>query len=227
MRLSRLAALAAVAMACATAVGAKHAEAGAARAASVPGARTVASLLQGIPQDGVRLGRSDAPVTLVEYVDVQCPYCSRFSQEVFPTVVRRYVRTGRVRIVFRGLAFVGPESLTGLQWVFAAGRQDRLWNVLELLYANQGNENSGWVTAARLTATARSVDGLRLDTLRRDSAGRGVTAQIRCVAAAARKAHVPGTPYFEVGRSLGSLEPMRLKSFRPADFSAQLDHLLE
>jgi protein-disulfide isomerase len=194
--------------------------------ASAPGAHEIAALLRGIPQDGPWRGRAGAKVTLVEYVDVQCPYCSRFARETFPTIVRRYVRTGRVRILFRGLAFVGADSLTGLRWVVAAGRQDRLWHVLELLFANQGMENKGWVTASRLTSVARSVDGLRLDALRRDSTGAAVTAQIRAAAGAAQRARVPGTPYFEVGPSLRSLEPLRLTSFDPADFAIGLDKFL-
>lgn len=169
----------------------------------------------------------DAPVTLVEYVDVQCPYCARFSQVVFPTIVKTYVRSGRVRVLFRGLAFVGPDSLTGLRWVVAAGRQNRLWNVLELLYANQGQENSGWVTAKRLDAIARTITRLKISTLRRDSGGAAVTAQIRAAAAAARTADVPGTPYFQVGRSLAKLSTLQLKSWNPSDFASQLDTLLK
>jgi protein-disulfide isomerase len=169
----------------------------------------------------------DAPVTLVEYVDVQCPYCARFSHDVFPTIVKKYVRAGRIRVLFRGLAFVGPESLTGLHWVVAAGRQNRLWNALELLYANQGPENSGWVTARRLDAIARSIARLDIGTLRRDSGGAAVGAQIRAAAAAARKADVPGTPYFEGGRSLTALSALQLKSWNPSDFESQLDKLLK
>jgi protein-disulfide isomerase len=193
---------------------------------ALPGAARVASMLKGIPQQGLWLGRRDAKLTLVEYVDVQCPYCARFSHDIFPYLVEQYVRTGRVRVLFRGLAFVGPDSVTGLRWIVAAGRQNRLWNLLELMYANQGQENSGWVTAARLNAAARSVAGLNVKTLRRDAGSAAVTAQIRGAAAAAKAAGVPGTPYFQAGRSVVSLTPLQLKSWRPADFVSQLDGLL-
>ena len=191
------------------------------------GAHQAASPLAGVPQQGLWLGRPHAGLTLVEYVDVQCPFCGRFAREVFPQVVRRYVRTGRVRILFRGLAFVGPDSLTGLRWVVAAGRQNRLWNMLEGLYAHQGAENSGWITTSRLAAVARRVPGLHAVRLRRDSMSAGVTAQIRAAAAAAHAAGVPGTPYFEAGRSLSSLAPLKLTSFDPRDFTPQLDALLK
>jgi len=222
----RVGALAVAVALVAAAVTAGEAGASAAGTSSVPGAQEVSSLLRGIPQRAVWLGRHGAPLTLVEYVDVQCLYCARFSRETLPTIVRRYVRSGRVRILFRGMAFLGPDSTSLLRWTLGAGRQDKLWNVLELLFINQGAENSGWATQARLAAVARSVPGLAVAQLRRDSKARWVAAEIRAAAAAARKAQVPGTPYFEVGRSLTALQPLQLKTFDPADLSAQLDRLL-
>ena len=203
-----------------------HARASTDNRVALPVSAQLAPVLHGIPQHGAWLGRMDAPLTLVEYADVQCPYCARFSRDVFPAVVKKYVRSGRVRVLYRGLAFVGPDSLTGLRWVVAAGRQNRLWNVLELLFANQGQENSGWVTAARLEAVTHDIPGLRLVALRHDSRGAAVTAQIRAAAAAARAAGVPGTPYFQAGRSLSTLSTLQIRSWNPADFGSQLDKLL-
>jgi protein-disulfide isomerase len=195
--------------------------------AGVPGAAHVAAMLKGIPQHGAWLGRSTAPLTLVEFVDLQCPFCARFSSDVLPTVVKRYVRTGRVRILFRGLAFLGADSTTALRFVVAAGQQNRLWNVLELLFAAQGRENSGWVTRARLAAVAGAVPGLRLAQVRRDSTGARVSAEIRAATNAARAAKVPGTPYFQAGTSVLALQPITLRSFEPRDFTAKLDELLQ
>jgi protein-disulfide isomerase len=194
--------------------------------AGAPGAPAVAALLQGIPQHGTSLGNPGARVTVIEYADVQCVYCARFARETLPTIVTRYVRTGRVRIVFRGLAFLGPDSVKALRWTLAAGRQDRLWNVLELLFVGQGAENSGWVTEARLSAIARSVPRLDLARLRHDRGGTTVTAQLGAAADAARKAGVRGTPFFQAGSSLMTLQTLSLKSFDPEAFSRQLDQLL-
>ena len=73
-----------------------------------------------------------------------------------------YVRAGRVRIVFRGLSFIGPDSDTALRAALAAGEQDRLWDVVHGLFVQQGAENSGWVSDAVL----RSFDGTGVDTQR-------------------------------------------------------------
>jgi protein-disulfide isomerase len=193
-------------------------------AASVPGAAGVDALLRGVPQHGVWLGRPTAPVVLVEYVDLQCPYCAAFSKRTLPPLIRGYVRTGKVRILFRGMAFLGADSVTALRWTFGAAGQNKLWNVLELLYRAQGSENSGWVTPRLLASVAAAVPGLNVAKLRRDAARADF--QIAAAAAAAKTAKVPGTPYLEVGRSLSTLQPLRLESFDPQALAAAFDHLL-
>ena len=66
-------------------------------------------------------------------------------------------------MVFQGIAFIGPDSEKALRYVTAAGQQDRLWNVSELIYRNQGTENSGWVTNAFLRSVGAGVPGLDVD----------------------------------------------------------------
>lgn len=97
-------------------------------------------LFGGIAQDGTALGSPLAPVTLVEFADLQCPYCARFALGTLPALVRDYVRTGRLKIVFTGLAFIGPESETALRAATAAGRYNRLWNIVDALYRSGRRE---------------------------------------------------------------------------------------
>jgi uncharacterized membrane protein len=85
------------------------------RAAAVSG-----SSLAGIPQAGAALGNPNAPVTFVEYADLQCPYCAEWARRTLPVLVDDYVRTGKLRIVFRGLAFIGPDSERALRAAIAA-----------------------------------------------------------------------------------------------------------
>jgi protein-disulfide isomerase len=191
----------------------------------VPG-DAAASLLAGIPQRGNELGAADAPVTLVEYADLQCPYCAQYAADVLPELVRTYVRTGDVKLVFRGLAFIGPDSTTALRAVVAAGNQNRLWDVLHLLYASQRAENSGWVTSDLLRAVYARVRPFDARRMSKDTATDAVTRTIAGFARAATADGVRSTPSFTVGRSGGELEPLAVSALDPAAFAPTLDGLL-
>jgi protein-disulfide isomerase len=162
------------------------------------------SAFAGIPQSGLTLGSSDAPVTLVEYADLQCPYCALWATDVLPVIVRDYVRPGRVRLVFHGLAFLGPDSETALRASLAAAEQNRLWPFVHELYARQGPENGGWVDGALEPAATRT--GVDLDLVLSQSSSPAVERQQLAAARAAERAGVRGTPSFELGRTDGRLE---------------------
>lgn len=191
---------------------------------SLAGAGITRALLEGIPQQGNELGRPTAPVTLVEYADLQCPYCARFAVQDLPLLVREYVRGGRVRIVFRGLAFVGPDSETALRTVLAAGDQGRLWQVTELLYHNQGPENSGWVTEDLLRRVGESVPGLSVGRMLNGRYGTSVEEARSAAVAAAQRDGVTGTPFFSVGRTGDDMQP--LASNDPRAIRGAIDALL-
>ena len=96
------------------------------------------TLLDGIPQDRATLGAEDATVTLIQFEDLQCPVCKSYQEEGFPGVVEEYVRPGKVKLRFVGLAFIGPDSEKALLHVIAAGDQGKLWQLTDALYQSQG-----------------------------------------------------------------------------------------
>lgn len=172
-------------------------------------------LLAGIPQRGPVLGRATAPVTLVEYADLQCPYCAQWARQTLPVLIDEYVRPGKLRIVFRGLAFIGPDSDRALRAALAAGRQDRLWNVVDGLYRHQGAENAGWVSEELLGAIAEGIRGLDGERMLAERPLAWVDREIEHAADEARRVGVPGTPAFEVGPTGGPLELVELSSLSP------------
>ena len=186
-----------------------------------------ASLLAGIPQHGAVLGASKAPVTLVEYADLQCPYCGEFSRNALPTLIQEYVHTGKVRLVFRGLAFVGPESESALRAALAAESQHRLWNFMHLLYENQGAENSGWVTDGFIRSVAAGVAGVNVTRLVADAQSPAVTEEIAAAQRLATSEGVNSTPSFFVGHTGGVLTALKVQSLDPAAFRPTLDRLLK
>ena len=140
----------------------------AASAVAVAGLMVLLSLLgggsrevfAGIPQDGTRLGREDAPVTIRLYEDFQCPACGQFARETLPEVVERHVKSGNAKLVSETMVFIGEDSVPAARAAFAAGEQDRYWQYAALLFENQGAENSGYVTDELLTGLAKQTEGL-------------------------------------------------------------------
>jgi len=122
--------------------------------------KPASALLRGIPErDGV-LGDPAAPLTVTEFVDLQCPVCAAAAATTLPALIEDHVRTGRVKLDARMLHFLGPDSVRAARVAAGAQEQGRLWPFLEAFFAAQGTENSGYVTDdfLREVADAAGVD---------------------------------------------------------------------
>jgi protein-disulfide isomerase len=166
----------------------------------VPGAAQTLALLAGIPQHGITLGSPAAAVTLVEFADLQCPACSQFATQSLPTIISRYVRTGRVLLSFRALDFIGADSRRAASMAAALGEQNALWQFVELAYRNQGLENSGYVTDTYLRALATAIPGVDVSRALAARTSAAVQAQLEGARALARQQHVAATPSFVIAR---------------------------
>jgi protein-disulfide isomerase len=124
---------------------------------NVRGAAQVDAELSGIPQQGQVLGDANAPVTVVEFGDPQCPVCAAFAEQIAPELISSEVKGGSVKYEFQPYLIIGPESEPAMTAALAAGEQGRFWNYLQLFYRNQGTENSGYVTDAFLTSIAEAA----------------------------------------------------------------------
>jgi protein-disulfide isomerase len=154
----------------------------------------VGEFYAGIPQDGTTLGEEDAPVTLYLYEDFQCPFCGQFDRKMFPDVVDDYVRDGKVKVVSETMAFLGPDSVTAARAAFAAGEQNHYWPYHTLLFENQGEENSGYVTDDFLRGLAEDTPGLDVQKWEDQRAGNSFTKELGAVQAKAQDSGVNSTP---------------------------------
>jgi len=202
------------------------------RATTVTGAAATNALFRGIPQQGNVLGNPNAPGTLVEFAEPQCPICGAWARETLPTIVRDYVRTGKLKIVFRGISFIQPtdDSERALRALAASGAQGRQFQLLDLLYRNQGEEGSGWITDDLLRSLGGAVRGLDVHRMMVDRSSGTTNAQIRSAASAAAQAMGSAlrTPTFLAGGSAGTLAPMPISTadqLGPAGFGALLDQM--
>jgi protein-disulfide isomerase len=169
-------------------------------AVALPSSTDVRQLFKGIPQHGAILGNPKAPVTMVEYIDLQCPVCQAFETEVFPDLIKNYVRPGKVKVEMRPWAFIGPDSFKGQDATIAAIRQNKGFQFAQLLYFNQGTENTGWMTDSVLAYDAASIDGLNVKQLFSERKSSSVKDAAKTVDDQAKADKVSGTPSLFVGR---------------------------
>jgi len=200
---------------------------GSSKTAAPVGSEHVAAMLRGIPQEGTVLGSRKAPVTLVEFADPQCPYCADWARVALPVLVRDYVRAGKVQIVYSGMHFVGPESETALRTALSAAAQGRFWNVLELLYENQGTENTGWVTDSLLRSIGGAVPGLSAQKMLDGRNSAAVEQLLAAADALAQQAGVNSTPTFAVGRTGSTLRIVHVSSLGATGLEPAIDAALK
>lgn len=178
---------------------------GAGAGGELQGVAETKSLFAGIPQKGITLGDPDAPVTIAEFADPQCPFCKDYTLNEMPALVEKHVRTGKAKMELRLLTFIGPDSVTAASVLLSAGQQDKLWNATDLFYRNQGEENTGYVTDDFLTEV---LTGAGADA-EKAIAGAGDPAVSQEIAAAktlSSRYDVTGTPTVLVGPTGGDLK---------------------
>ena len=81
------------------------------------------------------LGRSDAPLTLLEFTDYQCPFCQRFHTQVYNLLKKDYIDTGKVRFYSRDLPLdqIHPNAMRAAQAARCAGEQGQFWSLREIM----------------------------------------------------------------------------------------------
>ena len=107
------------------------------------------------------IGNANAPVTMAYWYDYQCPFCQHNEEDTMPQIIKNYVDTGKVEIVFKDYQFLGPDSQT-------LGKVSRaVWEVAptkfyqwhKAIFDTQGTENTGWASNAKILSITTSVLG--------------------------------------------------------------------
>jgi protein-disulfide isomerase len=172
----------------------------AATGTTLPDSDVIAQQFQGIPQKGNVLGKANAPVTMVEYIDLQCPVCREFETAVMPSILERYVRTGKVKVEARPIAFIGPDSERGRRAMIAAEPRNKAFNFSQILYFNQGAENSGWLDDSMIASAAVSV-GLDPQTILGNMNSSTVADKEKAYDQQSRSDGVSGTPTIGIAKT--------------------------
>ena len=97
-------------------------------------------VVKDLPDDDPFLGSPEAPVTLVEFGDFQCPFCARFFQTTEQEIVEKYIKTGKARLVYRDfpLTAIHSEAQKSAEAAECADEQGKFWPYHDMLYQRQG-----------------------------------------------------------------------------------------
>lgn len=173
------------------------------------GAAEVEREFAGIAQSGITLGDPGAKALIIQFVHPKCPVCRDFELNEFPGVLQDLVRSGRARIETHVLDFdLLPgtgDSVRGTQAMHGAAAQDRLYQALGIVYRNQGEEGSAWMTDRVIRRLLGAVPGLDIDRALADGAGAAGRELLDASNRSAREHGISGTPAVLVGPDAGHL----------------------
>lgn len=198
------------------------------------GAAEINELFAGLPQSGLTVGKPNAPVTLVEFADLKCPVCQKFDVNALPTIIRNYVRTGKVRFEIRLMHFLDSQtpgvndSERAARWAYAAGEQNKGMNAVELFYYNQGDETEAYATDAFLTWLGNAIPGFNSPKALAARSQPKITAKLALTSKQFEQNGFTGTPSFLIGSTGGTLVPMPTPNDYgdPSFYASQIDAAL-
>lgn len=148
------------------------------------------------------MGDKNAPVTIVEYSDFQCPYCANFSNQTEQQLVDAFVATGKVRFVYRSFGeFIGPESRRTAEAAYCAGDQGKFWEMHDIIFANQNGENAGNFNDRKIVAFAEKI-GLDMGQFNDCFNSNKYATQVTLDGADGQQAGVKATPSFTINGTL-------------------------
>ena len=108
------------------------------------------------------MGSSDAPITIIEFGDYQCPNCKKWFLNTKPDIITNYIDSGKANLVFVDIAFLGKDSVPASVATYCAEEQGKYWDYHGFLYSNQLSIDNGWANSDSLKGYASNL-GLNMD----------------------------------------------------------------
>ena len=143
------------------------------------------------------LGNPNAPITMVEFGDYQCTFCSKFFHETENSIITNYVKTGKVKILFKDYIILGQDSMNAANAAHCANDQKLFWEYHSMLYNNWAGEDTGWADLAHLHEFANTL-GLDMNVFSRCMSDLKWNELVNLSSIDGQKLGVTGTPTFFV-----------------------------
>jgi protein-disulfide isomerase len=156
------------------------------------------------------LGKADAPVTLVEFTDYQCPYCNRFDRDTLPELVKKYVDTGKLKFIPMDFPLeFHKNAMKAAQATRCAGDQDKYWPMRDALLRDPKVVEEGSFAARGKTI---GLDEKQFQACMDDQKH---AAAIKAMMEAAQSAGISGTPSFIIAPSGETLDGIKIVGAMP------------
>ena len=104
------------------------------------------------------MGDPDAPITILEWGDYQCTFCYKFHQDTLDIINEEFIKTGKVKVIFKDFPLNGPDSKLAAESSYCAHDQGKYWEYHDQLYENWAGERTGWITREALSGFAKSIN---------------------------------------------------------------------
>ena len=220
--LGALAAVAVVAIVLIATTGGSDTAAKPDKSGKLPGSADVAAMLNGVPQSGITLGDPKAKVTVVEFIDPQCPICKQF-EAIFGSAITELMKNNEAKVVVHTMTFLdlnlrNDSSVRAANGAFCAADQGKFHDYMSAVYAAQpAQEGAGW-TDAQLGGLAQQVGitGTALDTWKACQQGRTYAAHISALETNSERSGVTGTPTALLNGTAMKLSGLDAAGFRAA-----------
>ncbi len=176
-----------------------------------------------MPAGAYALGKADAPLVMIEYTDLQCPFCQQFHNNAYDEIKKNYIDTGKLYFLSRDYPLdFHPWARPAAVAARCAGDQGKFWELRNVLIANADKLSKEMI--------AQHASELKLDMKKFDACASSdfYKADIDKQVAEGNAAGVTGTPSFVIGRvQNGQIDGVRIVGAMPyASFDAKLKELL-
>ena len=167
------------------------------------------SLARNDPDDPLAIGDADAPVVLIEWADMRCPFCAAVANDTLPTIIDEYVETGKVRIEFHDVAFFGDESARASAAVHAAAAQGRGMEYVQAVFAVAPPSGHPELPEEQLIEIAEQVGVADIDAFTQQLRAPEGTQNAQQATAIAQQIGVNAVPFFFDGSvALSGAQPL-------------------
>ncbi len=161
--------------------------------------------------DPMAIGDVDAPVVMTEWLDLRCPFCAVVSRDTLPTLIEKYVDTGKVRIEFHDVAFFGEKSEDAAVAARAAAKQDKFTEFVTAVYDAAPERGHPDLPRDTLIDFAKKAGVPDIERFAADLDDSGLRADVQASTRSAQQLGVTGVPFFVTGRTaLSGAQPTKI-----------------